>query len=152
MSSNSTINKSKKELYFTKLSDKATTPTRGSKFAAGYDLYAAQDFVIKPQERAIVSTDIAVDVPWKTYGRIAPRSGLAIESCIDVSAGVIDKDYRGPLGIVLCNNGKQTYYGKIGDRVAQLICEKIVNPKLVQVDRLARTIRGQKGFGSTGNN
>lgn len=141
-----------KTLYFIKLSDKAYPPTKGSAFAAGYDLYAAKDFVIGPQNRAIISTDLAIAVPRGTYGRIAPRSGLAIESFIDVGAGVIDEDYRGPLGIVLFNHGKEAYHVKTGDRVAQLICEKIVYPQLVQVDSLEMTGRGQRGFGSTGKN
>ncbi|XP_075711340.1 deoxyuridine 5'-triphosphate nucleotidohydrolase, mitochondrial [Rhinoderma darwinii] len=137
-------------LRFAKLSENAYTPTRGSARAAGYDLYSAYDYMIGPQDKAIVKTDIQISVPSGCYGRVAPRSGLAAKHFIDVGAGVIDEDYRGNVGVVLFNFGKESFAVKKGDRVAQLICEQIVYPKLEELKVLEDTDRGAAGFGSTG--
>ena len=84
------------------------------------------------------------------YGRIAPRSGLAHKNFIDVGAGVIDSDYRGNVGVILFNFGEQDFEVKKGDRIAQLICEKIEYPDLIEEEELAESERGDGGFGSTG--
>lgn len=139
-------------LRFVRLSEHATAPTRGSASAAGYDLYSAYDYTIPPMERAIVKTDIQIAVPSGCYGRVAPRSGLAVKHFIDVGAGVIDEDYRGNVGVVLFNFGKEKFEIKKGDRIAQLICERIFYPDLEEVQALDNTERGSGGFGSTGKN
>lgn len=89
-------------------------------------------------------------VPSGTYGRVAPRSGLAAKHMIDVGAGVVDEDYTGNVGVVLFNLGGEDFAVKAGDRVAQLVCEKIEHPELEEVERLEETERGEGGFGSTG--
>ncbi|CAH8564107.1 unnamed protein product [Dicrocoelium dendriticum] len=137
-------------LKFAKLSGHAITPTRGSALAAGYDLYAAQEVVIPAKGRGLVRTDIQISLPDGCYGRIAPRSGLALKHGIDVGAGVIDQDYRGNVGILLFNFGDVDFLVKEGDRVAQLICERIFVPELVMCDLLTDTVRGSNGYGSTG--
>lgn len=82
---------------------------------------------------------------------VAPRSGLAWKHSIDVGAGVIDADYRGPVGVILFNHSDTDFEVKVGDRVAQLIIEKIVTPNVVtEVEDLDETVRGEGGFGSTG--
>lgn len=139
-------------LKFAKLSENATTPTRGSTKAAGYDLYSAYDYTIGPLDKMIVKTDIQIAVPTGHYGRVAPRSGLAAKHFIDVGAGVVDEDYRGNVGVVLFNLGKEAFEVKKGDRVAQLVCEKISYPDLVELETLDETERGAGGFGSTGRN
>ncbi|XP_061078053.1 deoxyuridine 5'-triphosphate nucleotidohydrolase, mitochondrial isoform X3 [Conger conger] len=139
-------------LKFAKLSENATAPTRGSSRAAGYDLYSAYDYSVAPLDKAIVKTDIQIAVPSGYYGRVAPRSGLAAKHFIDVGAGVVDEDYRGNVGVVLFNFSKETFEVKKGDRVAQLICERICYPELEQHDTLDETARGAGGFGSTGTN
>ncbi|XP_053934130.1 deoxyuridine 5'-triphosphate nucleotidohydrolase, mitochondrial isoform X2 [Cuculus canorus] len=139
-------------LRFAKLSDNAVTPSRGSARAAGYDLYSAYDCVIPPMEKAVVKTDIQIALPSGCYGRVAPRSGLAAKHFIDVGAGVIDEDYRGNVGVVLFNFGKEAFQVKKGDRIAQLICERIFYPELEEVQALDDTERGEGGFGSTGKN
>ncbi|XP_070817424.1 deoxyuridine 5'-triphosphate nucleotidohydrolase, mitochondrial isoform X1 [Chaetodon trifascialis] len=139
-------------LRFAKLSEHATTPTRGSAKAAGYDLYSAYDYSIGPLDKAIVKTDIQIAVPHGCYGRVAPRSGLAAKNFIDVGAGVVDEDYRGNVGVVLFNFSKETFEVKKGDRVAQLVCEKICYPDLEEQKTLDETERGAGGFGSTGRN
>ncbi|KAG2498193.1 hypothetical protein HYH03_003947 [Edaphochlamys debaryana] len=138
------------KLLVKKLSDKATLPKRGSAGAAGYDLSSAEDTVVPARGKAIVKTDIAIRVPKGTYGRVAPRSGLAVKNFIDTGAGVIDEDYRGNVGVVLFNHSDKDFEVKVGDRVAQLILERIVVPDVDEVEELDATDRGANGYGSTG--
>lgn len=131
------------------LSPGATMPTRGSDGAAGYDLYALEDTTINCFQFIPVSTGVSIEIPAGHYGRVAPRSGLAVKHGVMVGAGVIDSDYRGELKVALATlNG--VYEFKKGDRIAQLIIERIATPELVQVDSLDDTDRGDGGFGSTG--
>lgn len=132
------------------LSDKATKPTRGSSKAAGYDLSSAEDIVIPARGRGVVKTDLSIAIPEGTYARIAPRSGLAVKKGIDTGAGVIDEDYRGPVGVVLFNNSDDEFPVKQGDRIAQMILERILTPDVECVDSLDETARGANGYGSTG--
>ncbi|XP_060709805.1 deoxyuridine 5'-triphosphate nucleotidohydrolase-like isoform X1 [Hemiscyllium ocellatum] len=139
-------------LRFARLSDNARPPSRGSERAAGFDLYSAYDCVVPARGKAVVKTDIQIAVPHGFYGRVAPRSGLAAKHFIDVGAGVIDEDYRGNVGVVLFNFGKEDFEVKKGDRIAQLICERICYPELEELKSLDETERGAGGFGSTGTN
>lgn len=127
----------------------AKAPFRASEGAAGYDLCACEDMTIQPGERELVNTGIIVVVPKLTYARVAPRSGLALRG-IDVGAGVIDSDYRGAVQVLLINNSKEPFRVKQGDRVAQLIVECIVTPRLFIADYVEPTARGSGGFGSSG--
>ena len=134
------------------LHSEAKLPTRGSTHAAGYDLYAVEDGCIKPGHRAMVRTGIAFTVPDGYYGRIAPRSGLAVKNGIDVMAGVIDSDYTSEVKVVLINldfQNNQVYNYKTGDRIAQLVIEQIGHPTIKEVSELIVTDRSG-GFGSTG--
>ena len=139
-------------LKFMRTSSAARIPTKGSPLAAGYDLYSSADVILEAHGKAIIPTDLKIVVPHGTYGRVAPRSGLAANHFIDVGAGVVDEDYRGLLGVVLFNHSKIDYKVKKGDRIAQLICEKIAYPELLEVTGFDDTSRGSKGFGSTGMN
>lgn len=132
------------------LSENATLPTKGSPLSAGFDLSSAQDVTIKTGSRGLVKLDISIACPPGTYARIAPRSGLAVKKGIDVGAGVVDADYRGPVGVVLFNFGDEDFEVKVGDRVAQLILEQVSMVDAVQVTELNDTVRGEGGFGSTG--
>jgi len=89
-------------------------------------------------------------IPVGCYGRIAPRSGLAFKSSIDVGAGVIDPDYRGEVKVLLFNLGNCDFKAEAGTRIAQLIIERCETPPVVEVDSLDDTERGAGGFGSTG--
>ncbi|XP_006817345.1 deoxyuridine 5'-triphosphate nucleotidohydrolase-like [Saccoglossus kowalevskii] len=95
-------------------------------------------------------TDIQIQLPDGCYGRVAPRSGLAVKHFIDVGAGVIDQDYRGNVGVVMFNFSESEFEVKKGDRIAQLICEKIYMPELEECEKLDDSERGVGGFGSTG--
>ena len=133
-----------------KLVENAKLPARGSELAAGYDLFASENKVVLAKSRSTVATGIAIRVPHGTYGRIAPRSGLAVKKGIDIGAGVIDEDYTGHVMIVVFNHGNEDFEVKQGDRIAQLILEKIVTPGVQEVDTLETTTRSSDGFGSTG--
>lgn len=137
-------------LHVHRLCEGARLPARASEGAAGYDLCAARDVIIPARGgRGLVPTGLAISVPHGTYGRIAPRSGLALKKGINVGAGVVDFDYRGPVGVVLFNHGEEDLHVQAGDRVAQLILERVVIPLVVECT-LNATERGASGFGSTG--
>ena len=132
-----------------RLVPQATIPTR-----AGYDLYASSSIRIDGKCRGIVNTGISISIPEGYYGRVAPRSGLAIKSGIDVLAGVIDSGYRGEVGVVLQNLGLMDFNCEEGDRVAQLIIEKCHDIEWQEVDEvgdLDDSDRGEGGFGSSGS-
>ena len=135
-----------------RLSENARLPERATDASAGYDLYSSEDKTIPAKGKAVVATDISIAVPDGTYGRVAPRSGLAVKHFIDVGAGVIDADYRGPVGVVLFNFGENDFQIRKGDRIAQLILEKIEIAPVLEVKSLDETDRGAGGFGSTGRN
>nr|CAD1837348.1 unnamed protein product [Ananas comosus var. bracteatus] len=137
-------------LRIKRLSENAVIPSRASPLSAGYDLSSAVDTKVPARGKALVATDLRVAVPEGTYARIAPRSGLAWKHSIDVGAGVIDADYRGPVGIVLFNFSDVDFKVKRGDRIAQMILERIETPEVAEVDDLDATERGVGGFGSTG--
>ena len=133
-----------------KLSPSAQMPTKGSPDSAGWDLKAAHETIVPARGKAIIPTDLSIAVPEGCYGRIAPRSGLSWKKHTDIGAGVIDMDYRGPVGVVIFNHADTDLKIDVGDRVAQLILEKISYADIVEVDVLDFTQRGEGGFGSTG--
>lgn len=137
-------------LLVKRLSKTATLPTRGSKESAGLDLYADENGVIKPGERKLISTGIGVAIKPGCYGRVAPRSSLALKHGIQVLAGVIDSDYRNEIKVILINLGDAAVSFIRGDRISQLIIEKIEMLEPVEVEELDETKRGAGGFGSTG--
>ena len=137
-------------LMVAKLTRFARIPTRSSPCSAGYDLYSAHSLVIPARGRDLCFTDIQIKVPDGCYGRIAPRSGLAQRFGIHVGAGVIDADFRGNVAVVLFNYGVNDLLIEPGNKIAQLICEKIECPVVMEVSDLDITNRGLQGFGSTG--
>lgn len=137
-------------LQYAKLTENAFAPSKGSKLAAGFDLHSAYDYEIPAHGKVIAKTDLQIRVPDGTYGRVAPRSGLAAKHFIDIGAGVVDQDYTGNVGVVMFNHNDAPFVIKKGDRVAQLVCEKICYPELKELDSLESTERGEGGFGSTG--
>ena len=133
-----------------KLVPHAIVPTRAEPGSAGLDLSASEDIIIQAHKWEAVSTGISLSVPRDCYVRIAPRSGLALKKGIDVGAGVVDSSYRGEIKAILYNHGNTDFEIKRGDRIAQIIFEKIFTNDLVEVDELTFTQRGIGGFGSTG--
>jgi dUTP pyrophosphatase len=137
-------------LLVQRLHHAAVTPKRASSEDAGYDLHALEDLVVAPGQRVAVRTGIAVRVPDGTYGRVAPRSGLAVKHGIDTLAGVVDRGYTGEIRVVLINHGDTPFAIAHKDRIAQLVLECIVTPDAQEVEALPGTDRGAGGFGSTG--
>ena len=134
------------------LSPEAKLPTRGSDDAAGYDLYSCEKIILEPGTRKLVNTGISIAAPsTMMYTRIAPQSGLSVKG-LDIGAGVVDSDYRGPIKALLINNSNIPFQVNIGDRMAQLMLERIDNPECILVDELPETERASKGFGSIGIN
>lgn len=138
------------KLNIKKLTDNAVLPTKANSTDAGYDLYSVEDLVIKPNTRAMVHTGISMAIPANHVGLIWPRSGLAVKNGIDVLAGVVDSGYRGEVCVVLQNHGNTPYEVKSGDRIAQILFQKIEYFKLQEVESLENADRGDSGFGSTG--
>jgi dUTP pyrophosphatase len=141
-------------LQFKALHEYAQLPTYGSDGAIGLDLHAVVPehiTVLAPGERALIPTGLAAAIPEGFYGRVAPRSGLAVKYGIDVLAGVIDSDYRGEIKVALVNLGDKPFDIRTGDRIAQLVLERAdrVRPVWAAGD-LPSTDRGTDGFGSTG--
>ena len=130
------------------LTPNARVPKKGTKHSAGFDLYSAYDYTL--DDKCLVKTDLSLAIPHGYYGRVAPRSSLALKHSIDVGAGVIDSDYRGGVCVILFNFSDVPYHIKKGDRVAQLIIEKIGTMELSVVQQLDDTVRNNGGFGSTG--
>jgi dUTP pyrophosphatase len=137
-------------LFVKRLTYTSTLPTRGSAHAVGYDLYASEDYLIPHGTRMIVNTGIAIVIPKNCYGRIAPRSSLAVKHGIQVGAGVIDPDYTGEVKVVLFNQGQDDFKISVGDRIAQLVLERCETPDVREVLTIDETARGAGGFGSTG--
>ena len=137
-------------LNFKRLDDQAMLPTRGSAESAGLDLYSIEVLTIEPKQRVLARTGLAVAIPPAHYGRIAPRSGLALRTGLDVLSGVIDSDYRGEIGCLLYNTGDETINLPAQSKICQLIIEKIITPEPVWASEIDETDRGSGGFGSTG--
>ena len=129
-------------------------PKAASKYASGIDLYAALQEVIeiKPGERELISTGIRLSMPVGYEAQVRPRSGLAIHYGITVlnSPGTIDADYRGVIKVILINLGKEIFHVNRGDRIAQLVIQRVFSPDLQEVENLDSTVRGDGGFGHTG--
>jgi dUTP pyrophosphatase len=137
---------------FAKTRNDAILPRRGRDGDAGLDLHACDACVIQPGERALVDAGVALQIPEDCYGRVAPRSGLAVKHGIQVGAGVVDSTYRGSIHVLLFNHGSEPFSVQQGDRIAQIIFEKIYSPQFHEVSlaHLDPTVRGKGGFGSSG--
>jgi dUTP diphosphatase len=132
----------------------AILPTRAYDGDAGLDLYAVEDAVLGPGERASVATGIAVEIPPGHAGLVLPRSGLAARHGISVvnAPGLIDAGYRGEVRVLLLNTDRaQPFELAAGDRVAQLVVVRVEAPEVVEVESLAVSERGAGGFGSSGS-
>lgn len=129
--------------------DGGKLPVRGSTEAAGLDLHSSQNITLPPHFTTMVSTGIRIKLPIDTYGRIALRSSLALKG-ITINSGVVDQDYTGEIRVILVNTSDFAFPITTGDRIAQLIVERIAMVDIQQVKQLDNTARGEGGFGSTG--
>lgn len=138
------------------LNELAKVPTRGSEYAAGYDLYAATDieYHIFPHTTQLIKTGLAFELPDGHFGAIFARSGLASKKGLRPAncVGVVDSDYRGEVMVALHNDSDHIMDVAAGERIAQLVLMPYVNITFEEVKELEDTIRGEGGFGSTGSN
>lgn len=136
------------------LFDGAVAPEYAREGDAGVDLRSTEDFVIEPGDRALVPTGIRMAIPYGYVGLVHPRSGLALNYGITVlnTPGTIDSGYRGEIGVILMNTSKREFYLRRGDKIAQLVIQKVETAEFEVVDALTvdDTDRGTGGFGSTG--
>ena len=138
-----------------KLNENAIVPTKGSEYAAGYDLYAVledEKITIWPHDTVMIDTGWAMKIPKGYFGAIFARSGLASKQGLRPAncVGVIDSDYRGPVKVALHNDTNEHQIVRQGDRIAQLVIIPYNQIDFVEVDDLDETERGTGGFGSTG--
>lgn len=141
-------------VFIKKLSNIAKTPTKGSEYAAGHDLYAAitEPIDIQPHETEKINTDIAIELPKNTFGAIFARSGLATKKGLRPAnaVGVIDRDYRGNIIVALHNDSNDIQRVSPGERIAQLVVIPYIPVSFEETDTLSSTDRDKDGFGSSG--
>ena len=129
-------------------------PKYMTEHASGMDLAAAvrEDTILKPGEIKLIPTGVQIGIPPGYEGQVRPRSGLALKQGISIvnSPGTIDADYRGEVGVILVNLGEKDFLIHRGDRIAQLIINKVNRVDLLHVNKLAETSRNAGGFGHTG--
>ncbi|MEL3908535.1 MAG: dUTP diphosphatase [Treponemataceae bacterium] len=139
---------------FTLLKDGAKLPEYKTEGAAGADIFSCLEapIVLKPMERKLIPTGIAVQLPEGYELQLRPRSGLALKHGITVlnSPGTIDSDYRGELLALLINFGEKDFTVENGERIAQVVLAKVERADFISSDKLDKTLRGSGGYGSTG--
>ena len=141
------------KIRFKKLNERAITPTYGTEYSAGADLYSAEDAItIAPHTTYLVHTGIAVEIPEGYCGLIFARSGLAAKRGLAPAnkVGVIDADYRGEIMVALHNHTDKEAAIDAKERIAQLAIVPFLKAEYEAVDELSTTVRGGGGFGSTG--
>ena len=119
---------------------------------AGLDLYSVEEVKINPSETALIKTGIKIELPPQTEAQVRPRSGLALKHGITVlnTPGTIDEGYRGEVGVVLINHGKETFIVEKGMKIAQMVVKPVWYVEVDEVEELSETERAEGGFGSTG--
>ena len=140
------------EIKIKKLYEDSQIPTRGSEYAAGYDLYAHEGATIKPHETAKIGTGVAIQPPKDTFGAVFARSGLATKQGLRPAncVGVCDYDYTGEYIVALHNDSNEERVIEAGERIGQVVFIPYINVSFIEVNELEETKRGDGGFGSTG--
>ena len=142
------------EILITKLDEQAVIPTYATLGDAGADLYSISEVTLGPGERALIKTGIAIAIPLGFVGLVHPRSGLGLKSGVSVvnTPGTIDSGYRGEIGVVLINHDlEKSFTVKKGDRIAQLVIQKVENVQFKLVSELPDSQRSTGGYGSSGS-
>lgn len=138
------------KLKVKKLNSLAKLPTYAHPGDAGMDMFSSEHISLEPGQYVAISTGIAVEISKGFVGLIWDKSGLSTNHGLKVLGGVIDSGYRGEIRIGMINLSNKVYTFEAGDKVAQMLIQKIESPKIVEAKSLAETKRGDKGFGSTG--
>jgi len=139
-------------INFRKLCEKAIKPNYAHQGDAGLDVYSISDYCVAPGATLLVKTGIAIELPEGYEAQIRPRSGLALKHSVTVlnSPGTIDSGYRGEIGVIMINHGKQDFNVTVGMKIAQMVISRFFQAELNEVEELVKTHRGEGGFGSTG--
>ncbi|MEO1395468.1 MAG: dUTP diphosphatase [Cyanobacteria bacterium J06634_5] len=135
-----------------RLSPEAQLPRYEHADDSGLDLFAIAPHTILPGDTALVPTGIAIELPLGTEAQIRPRSGLALKHAITLvnTPGTIDAGYRGEVGVIVINHGKQPFEVLKGMKIAQMVIAPVIRAELEEVEQLSESVRGGGGFGSTG--
>ncbi|MGL5712617.1 MAG: dUTP diphosphatase [Paraclostridium sp.] len=139
-------------LKIKKLNEEAIIPNFAHKGDAGMDLYSIEEVIIPKGETRLIKTGISLELPKMTEAQVRPRSGLALKHSITVlnSPGTIDEGYRGEVGVILINHGKEDFIVTKHMKIAQMVVKPIYEINIEEVKDLSDTDRGEGGFGSTG--
>ena len=142
----------KLKLKVQKIHNEAIIPNYAHKGDAGLDLYSVEEVKINPSETALIKTGIKIELPPQTEAQVRPRSGLALKHGITVlnTRGTIDEGYRGEVGVVLINHGRETFIVEKGMKIAQMVVKPVWYVEVDEVEELSETERAEGGFGSTG--
>jgi dUTP pyrophosphatase len=141
------------DIKIIKIDTNATMPEYKTEGAAACDLSSCENVILQPMERKIIRTGIKIEIPFGYYGSISLRSGTSIKTPLIIvnSPGIIDSDYRGEIGLILCNLSNEHFTINIGDRIAQILFHKVTKGNFIGVNELSETIRSKNGYGSTGS-
>ena len=140
------------EVKVKKLSEKAILPSFAHPGDAGMDLFSVENKVLEPGRSYLVKTGISIQLPKNTEAQIRPRSGLALKHMITLTntPGTIDEGYRGEIGVIMINHGRENFEITEGMKIAQMVIKPIFEVNITEVNDLSDTSRGEGGFGSTG--
>lgn len=139
------------QLKVKRLKEGAKLPKYGSEGAAGLDLFSNQNCQLEPGERAAIKTDISMEIPEHHVGLIWDRSGHALKRGLHTLAGVIDSDYRGNIAVIVLNTSNEPIVIEKGQKIAQMLIQSYTRFEIADSQELDTTIRGDGGFGSTGD-
>lgn len=141
------------ELKIKRIHKDAILPRYAHESDAGMDLCSVEERIIRPSETALIKTGIIIELPKDTEAQVRPRSGLALKSSITVlnSPGTVDEGYRGEIGVILINHGKDDFKVEKGMRIAQMVIKPVLKVKIVEVEEVNDSDRMANGFGSTGS-
>lgn len=140
------------EIKIKKLCEDAIIPSYSHKGDAGVDIYSIKDYLLKPFERILVSTGISIAIPSGYEAQIRPKSGLSLKKGISIvnTPGTVDSGYRGEIGVIAINLGNEDFKIGKGEKIAQMVFNKVEEAEFREVNELDDTSRGEGGFGSTG--
>ncbi|MGE7839363.1 dUTP diphosphatase [Lysinibacillus sp. NPDC093712] len=130
----------------------ALLPLQANPGDAGMDLYSIEAVEIPAGEAKLIKTGLQIELPKGTEAQVRPRSGLALKHSVTVlnSPGTIDEGYRGEIGVILINHGKETFIVEKSMRIAQMVIQMVPSIQLLEVNELSQTVRGASGFGASG--
>lgn len=140
------------KLKVERISEKAKLPCYANEGDAGLDLYSIEEVILGPGEHKLIHTGIKIELPKNTEAQVRPRSGLALKHGITLvnTPGTIDEGYRGEIGIIVINHGKEEFKVTEGMKIAQMVVKPVWRVDVLEVSTLSDSERGEGGFGSTG--